>query len=93
MSHKLLIHGIEDNVGVAVQDIKIGDLAIAVYLDSNNEITIASNHDISLGHKIALKGLKVGELAVEYGEIIGKVTEDINKGDWVHIHNLKSARL
>ncbi|MDR3590502.1 MAG: UxaA family hydrolase [Negativicutes bacterium] len=92
MRHKFLVHGVEDNVGVAVQDITAGENVIGVFLDTDGETTIKSNHDIPLGHKIALKALKTGEFATEYGETIGKTTQDIKPGDWVHIHNLKSAR-
>lgn len=92
MRHKFLLHDEVDNVGVAVQDIKTGESVIGIILKNDAEITVKSNHDISLGHKIAVKPMKVGELATEYGEPIGKVTQNINTGDWVHIHNLKSAR-
>jgi (2R)-sulfolactate sulfo-lyase subunit alpha len=92
MNHKFLVHGREDNVGVAVQDIKAGEDVIGVFLDTNGETTIKSNHDIPLGHKIALMSIKIGDFVFEYGETIGKATQDINPGDWVHIHNIKSAR-
>jgi (2R)-sulfolactate sulfo-lyase subunit alpha len=92
MNHKFLAHGKEDNVGVAVQDIVAGEKVIGVFLDTNGETSINSNHDIKLGHKIALKAIGNGEYAYEYGEIIGKATQKINAGDWVHIHNIKSAR-
>ena len=92
MHHKFLVHGREDNVGVAVQDIVAGESVMGVYLDTNGETTIKSNHDVKLGHKIALKPIAVGGYAYEYGEIIGKATQGIASGDWVHIHNLKSAR-
>jgi (2R)-sulfolactate sulfo-lyase subunit alpha len=92
MNHKFLAHGQEDNVGVAVQDIAAGESVIGVYLETNGETTVKANHDIKLGHKIALKPVKAGEFVYEYGEIIGKATQGINIGDWVHIHNIKSAR-
>ncbi|SDF02689.1 UxaA family hydrolase [Sporomusa acidovorans] len=92
MEHKILIHGAADTVGVAVQDIKAGETVIGVYLDTNTDITITSNYDIPLGHKIALKTIPAGEFVYEYGEKIGKATQNINLGDWAHVHNLKSAR-
>ena len=27
---------------------------------------------------------------LQFGEIIGRATEDIKKGEWVHTHNVKS---
>jgi (2R)-sulfolactate sulfo-lyase subunit alpha len=92
MRHKYLVHGEKDNVGVVVQDIKKGETVIGIFLDSNTETTITSNNDISLGHKIALTSIQCGDFAIEYGETIGKATQDIHPGDWTHIHNLKSAR-
>lgn len=45
---------------------------------------------IPAGHKYALKNIKKGEYVIKYGEIIGKATQDIEEGEWVHTHNLKS---
>lgn len=92
MEHKFLAHGIEDSVGVAVQDIKAGEEVMGYTLDTNQAVTVKANHDIPLGHKIALKAIKSGEFVIEYAEKIGRATQDINEGDWVHIHNIKSAR-
>lgn len=92
MGHKFLVHCKEDNVGVAVNDILAGENVLGVFLDTNGEITVRATNDISLGHKIALAPIKTDEFAFEYGEKIGKATKDINQGDWVHIHNLRSAR-
>ncbi|MBO4262434.1 MAG: UxaA family hydrolase, partial [Clostridia bacterium] len=33
---------------------------------------------------------KKGEYIVKYGEIIGRATADIKKGEWVHTHNVRS---
>jgi len=92
MKHKFLIHGVEDHVGVAVEDITAGEEVMGVFLDTNGETFVRSNHDINLGHKISIVELKTGDLVHEYGEVIGKATQDIKVGDWVHIHNIKSAR-
>jgi len=51
------------------------------------------NRDIPFGHKFALSNIKRGELIKKYGEIIGFATEDINTGDWIHTHNIKSHYL
>ena len=92
MKYKFLIHGKDDSVGVAVQDIVAGEKVIGVFLDSDNEVEIKANHNISLGHKIAMVSVKAGDLVHEYDEIIGKATEDFKVGDHVHVHNIKSAR-
>ncbi|WP_407305658.1 UxaA family hydrolase [Desulfosporosinus sp. SB140] len=91
-SHKFLVHADDDSVGVAVEDFKAGETVIGIIMDPDHEITVKSNHDIPLGHKIALKDAKAGDFIIKYGEKIGKATMDIKVGDWVHTHNLKSAR-
>ncbi|MGE4272048.1 MAG: UxaA family hydrolase [Desulfitobacterium sp.] len=91
-SHKFLLHEAQDDVGVAVADIKAGEEVMGVDIHSGKEFHVKSNHDIQLGHKIALKAKKQGETLIKYGENVGKVTEDIKVGDWVHTHNLKTAR-
>lgn len=92
MNHKFLVHDAEDSVGVAVQDIKAGETVMGVLIEGDKQFHVKSNHDIPLGHKIALKALKKGEVLVKYGENVGNVTQDIKVGDWVHTHNLKTAR-
>ena len=50
------------------------------------------NVEINLenGHKYALRDIKAGENVIKYGQPIGHATEDIQKGDHVHTHNLKT---
>jgi len=57
------------------------------------EISILINQNIPLGHKIALKDIKKGDLVKKYGQAIGIATEDIKKGDLIHTHNLTSQYL
>ncbi len=51
----------------------------------------ADEGGITAGHKVALSDIKAGERIIKYGNCIGKATEDIKKGDWVHTHNVKTA--
>ncbi len=46
--------------------------------------------NISDGHKIAIRDIKMGENIIKYGQPIGHATENIKKGDKVHTHNLKT---
>lgn len=91
-SHKFLVHEDGDYVGVAVQDIKTGEEVLGVDLHEGKEFRVKSNHDIPLGHKIALRTIEKGTSVIKYGENIGNATQDIKPGDWVHTHNLKTAR-
>lgn len=91
-SHKFLVHEDGDYVGVAIKNIQAGEEVLGVELNSGKEYHVKSNHDIPLGHKIALQAIKNGEAVLKYGEKIGIATADANIGDWVHTHNLRTAR-
>ncbi len=56
----------------------------------NVGITLSGTDCVPAGHKIALKDVNKGEFVIKYGEVIGRATKDIKKGDWVHTDNLKS---
>jgi len=89
---KFLAHDKADTVGVATVDIKSGEAVQGLYMDTREPIQIKALKDIPLGHKIALKDMKVGDTVMKYGHDIGKVVSDIRTGDYVHIHNLKTKR-
>jgi (2R)-sulfolactate sulfo-lyase subunit alpha len=92
MKTKALIHAGGDLVAVAIDDISKGEEFLASYMDSNETTSVKSLEDIPLGHKIALRGIRKGEHVIEYGEVIGGATKDIEAGEHVHTHNLKSLR-
>lgn len=46
---------------------------------------------IQSGHKIALSDIMEGEMIIKYGVTIGKAITKIQKGAWVHLHNIKST--
>ena len=69
-----------DNVGVALQDLKKGDVILGV--------TILE--DIPCGHKFALTDIKTNENIIKYGYPIGHALVDIKKGEHVHVKNLKT---
>ena len=89
---QFLVHEKADSVGVATVDIKAGETVKGIYMDSQNPLEIDSLQDIPLGHKIALQDHANGGAIIKYGEDIGKVVQDIKKGEHVHIHNLKTRR-
>ncbi len=87
-----LIHEKADTVGVATVDIKAGETAEGLYMDTQEKITKKALQDIPLGHKIALRDHKVDEGVIKYGHDIGRVVADFKDGEHVHIHNLKTRR-
>ena len=90
--HKFLLHKRGDHVGVATSDIGRGESVVGIYMDDGSTVEVTVKDDISLGHKLAVQSLEPGEAVIEYGIQIGKAPEGFEAGDYVHTHNLKSAR-
>ena len=76
----------EDTVAVALNPLKAGE----VYR-IGNKTALAAAENIPAGHKIALQDMKKGETIYKYGASIGKASEDIKRGQWVHLHNVISC--
>ena len=89
---QFLVHEKADNVGVATVDLKTGEAAQGLYMDSQESVDMKTLHDIPLGHKIALTDITVDASVIKYGADIGRVVAEIKAGDHVHIHNLKTRR-
>jgi len=89
---QFLVHEKSDNVGVATVDIKAGEEAQGLYMDTQDKASVKVLQDIPLGHKIALADMAVDGSVIKYGADIGRVTADIKTGEHVHIHNLKTRR-
>lgn len=79
----------EDNVATAIDDIEEGE-RIAVKNDEIFEIEAAQQ--IPFGHKIALRDISRGDSIIKYGEVIGRATAEIRRGEHVHVHNVESLR-
>ena len=89
---QFLAHEKADNIGVATVDIKAGETAQGLFMDTQEKIEMKALQEIPLGHKIALTDLKVEEPVIKYGHDIGKVVAHIKAGEHVHIQNLKTRR-
>ena len=48
--------------------------------------------DIPFGHKIALLDIAAGDHIMKYGQSIGAASQQIRKGEYVHIHNMVALR-
>lgn len=51
---------------------------------------VVARSDVALGHKIARRVIHRGAPVVKYGVSIGSSTAEIQPGEWVHLHNMKS---
>ena len=88
-----LVHSPKDNVGVVVvEDLKAGTNMDGVITETDKDTAVKANHDIPIGHKVALKDFKKGDTVIKYGEDVGIVLKDTRRGDHVHIHNMKTKR-
>lgn len=61
-----------------------------IHPKDNVAVCLDGSDTIPAGHKFALVPIAKGEFVIKYGEIIGRATQDIQPGDWVHTHNLRS---
>ncbi len=73
-----------DNVAVALTSL---DAGIEVSIDGR---LLLVQQDIAAGHKIALVDLQPCAHVVKYGLPVGRVTESIRRGSWVHSHNMRT---
>jgi (2R)-sulfolactate sulfo-lyase subunit alpha len=92
MKHGILMHEFDDDVGVAVEDLKKGTRIGAVTLEGRAAGAIKLLHDIPLGHKVAMRDLPKDKPVIKYGRPIGKAVAAIAKGAHVHTHNVKTLR-
>lgn len=76
-----------DNVGICTAAVEAGDKV------SFGEVKKVAAEAIPVLHKMALKDIPCGEPVVKYGQIIGYATENIQAGQWVHVHNLDAEKM
>ncbi len=90
--HKALAHNHGDGVAVAVAAISAGEEIVVVYIDDDGEQTVRAQADVPYGHKVALQSLAAGAPVIEYSTQVGVARTNIELGDYVHTHNMKTAR-
>ena len=90
MKHEAIILNPKDNVATALCDLKEGDtLQLKV---EKRALKIKLRSKVPFGHKFSLALIAVGTPIIKYGEVIGISTNAIQPGDYVHVHNVASAR-
>jgi altronate dehydratase small subunit len=81
---RLLVLAPGDNIAVARLEIAEGTvLQVAGCI-------VTLQRAMGFGHKIALREIAAGERIVKYGAPIGRATDAIPLGGYVHSHNLAS---
>jgi hypothetical protein len=78
----------EDTVATLLADAPAGPVGLRGG-GADGEIVLLE--PIELGHKVALRDTPEGTRIVKYGVAIGIATREIRRGEWVHLHNCRSA--
>lgn len=92
MKHGILLHEFDDDVGVAVEDLKKGSKIGVVTLEGKAAGAVTLLNDVPLGHKVAMRDLSKDKPVIKYGRPVGKAVSAIAKGAHVHTHNVKTLR-
>jgi altronate dehydratase small subunit len=83
----------DDTVATALENLEADDAVRIVSASQEVVEEITVRQAIPFGHKLALRPVAQGEAVSKYGEVIGKASQDITPGDYVHVHNVKSNRM
>jgi (2R)-sulfolactate sulfo-lyase subunit alpha len=86
------MHEHDDDVGVAVTDLRKGSTFGAVTLEGKAAGKVKLLNNVPLGHKVAMRDVAKDKQVIKYGRPVGKAVQDIAKGMHVHTHNLKTMR-
>lgn len=76
-----------DNVVTMLVDAKKGEEVFVKFKEKGGKYIV--NDNVPFGHKLAIRDIKLEEDVIKYGYQIGKASQNITTGDWVHIHNIK----
>lgn len=88
MEIKAIMLDAKDNVATLTEAARPGDLVCCI---GGTGETVTSVEAIPIWHKIATKPLTKGGSAIKYGEPIGELTADVERGGWVSHKNLISV--
>ncbi len=74
-----------DNVVVALTELTSGEVI------TDDQVSLTLREDVGRGHKVALCDIAAGEHVIKYGYSIGVAKSNIEAGEWIHSHNLRTA--
>ena len=79
-----------DDVATVLREIEAGEcVSIA---GPSGPLNVVAKERIPIFHKIAIKPLPSGTDVLKYGDSIGVLVTDAEKGALVHVRNLRSKR-
>jgi altronate dehydratase len=79
-----------DNVAIALTELRQGDECLVRYSDREEVVEVLE--DITFGHKFALVDIGEDESVLKYGEEIGRMKVFVEKGGYIHNHNMYCDR-
>lgn len=79
-----------DNVATSLAPLEARSLIKVESGGERRDVTVLD--PIPFGHKIAIRSMAPGDDVLKYGEVIGRASEPIEPGRWVHVHNVESVR-
>lgn len=79
-----------DNVATAIRNIEAGQEVLVGIGETVLSMTVIQ--EIPYGHKLAISDIKKGDNIFKYAAVIGRATQDIQKGMHVHVQNVESLR-
>ena len=93
MNPHFIAHEQSDTVGVVVVE-KVDERQEVTgwIMETDKTEKLKALAEDPLGHKLALTDIKNGDTIVKYGNDIGRAIEDIPRGGYVHVQNVKTKR-
>ena len=92
MSLRALIINPADNVANLIGPGSKGDAVECTVEGRSETSTVTLLDDLPSNHKFAPVDIKAGDPIIKYGLSIGRASRDIQKGQYVHVHNMESNR-
>lgn len=80
----------KDDMATVLEKVAPGDTLEVLSRGFSQIGTLSSIADIPFAHKVALRDIAQGETVKKCGEIVGKATKPIPRGDYLHVHNIVS---
>ena len=92
MEYEVLRHQPGDTVGIVLSGIEAGTRVRVKDIRTQELFALTARAGIPVFHKIALEDMEKAGAVTEYGQTIGEATGKISRGDYVHIHNIKTRK-
>lgn len=80
----------KDSVAVALEELE--ENSNASYKTGENIVNVNILQHVPIYHKFSIKDINEGDLIYKYGQVIGRASSNIKKGQHVHSQNLVSIR-